>query len=77
MTHRRGRVDGAADHVGDRDRHTLGLARRVRQSVDQGEPGAGENLRGLLDALGGGGLAAADQGVWALLDAVLPEPRLA
>ena len=71
------RVHRPPDHVGDRDRHPLSLARRVGQPVDQREARLGQDLRSRLDRFFGGRRAAADERERTLLDTVLPEPRLA
>ena len=56
----------------------LCLAGGVRQAVDDGVAGLGQDLRRRLDRFVGGGLAARPiSGERALLDAVLLEPRLA
>ena len=72
-----GRVDRAADPIGNAHGHALRLARRVGESIDDGVARRRQNLRGPLDAfLERGGLAV-DRGDRPIFDVVIQEPRFA
>ena len=74
----RGRIDGAADEVGDGDGLALRLARRVAESVNQREPRIRQYVRRFLHGLGGARFRAADERMGAVAVPGMPgEPGAA